>query len=188
MKFCANSSSQFLPLANRQIKVGPCHFEVLHSRSLYARMMPKVCNAWQWQVAAVSTAINSFGFIAIFLWNDFWCNVAVQGMLKKCHFSSFLAYFCRTKFFTSKLRIFFYKNCKHAFYFSLIFREESSRSKHQFISRNFATGDKNCSHIYWWNFFHLLDVLQDVPRKLLRIAIVLLVVKNLPTMTIFRSN
>ena len=41
LKFCANSSSQFLPLANRQIKVGPCHFEVLHAAFLYARMMPK---------------------------------------------------------------------------------------------------------------------------------------------------
>ena len=93
LKFCANSSSQFVPLANRQIKVGPCHFEVLHSGSLPLcknDAKGQVCNAWQWQVAAVSTAINSFGFIAIFLWNDFWCNVAVQGMLKKCcHFSSF---------------------------------------------------------------------------------------------------
>ena len=50
----------------------------------------QVCNAWQWQVAAVSTAINSFGFIAIFLWNDFWCNVAVQGMLEKVPFLQFL--------------------------------------------------------------------------------------------------
>ena len=106
LKFCANSSSQFVPLANRQIKVGPCHFEVLHSGSLPLcknDAKGQVCNAWQWQVAAVSTAINSFGFIAIFLWNDFWCNVAVRGMLKKVPFLQFLGVLLCYKIFHFKV-------------------------------------------------------------------------------------
>ena len=132
MKFCANSSSQFVPLANRQIKVGPCHFEVLHAAFLYARMMPKdryamLDNDKLQQCQQQSIVLDLLQF---FCETTFDAMSQFKACQKKCHFSSFLAYFCATKCFTSKLRMeiqnlfFFYKNCKYrnAFQFSLIFQ------------------------------------------------------------------